>query len=138
MVFHPEAPPSDREGFMSWYRQQTQWKEGHTYDNPDVCTPDLRAWFFEMIKEYPPMNGPHASEDVDNPKLTDYSIGRSAIYACFAWSQAIAASKAMFSLAEKHRVGFFDVSAAEGGVWLPDAEGSFLCVHGEAAKARNE
>ena len=79
MVFDPQAPPANREGFMAWYGQQTHWTEDHSYDSPDVCTPDLRAWFFEMMKEYPSMNGPHASEDVDNPKLTDYSIGRSAI-----------------------------------------------------------
>lgn len=138
MVFRPQDPPSNREGFMSWYREQTQWKEGHSYDNPDLCSPDLRAWFFEMIKEYPPMKGPHASADLDNPKLTDYSLGKSAIYACFAWAEAAAASNAIFSLAEKYRVGFFDVSAGNGGVWLPDAEGNFVCVHGEGASARHE
>ena len=49
VVFNPNSPPSDKAGFMDWYRQQTQWKEGHSYDNPDVCTPELRAWFLEMI-----------------------------------------------------------------------------------------
>ena len=134
MVFDPQSPPSGREGFMSWYQEQTQWAEDHDYNNPDVCTPALRAWFFEMIKEFPAMNGPHASEEVDNPKLTDYCIGRSVIYAAFAWPEAVAASKAVTSLAEKHQVGLFDVSATNGGVWLPAAKGDYVCVHGEGAR----
>jgi hypothetical protein len=35
MVFDPKAPPSDREGYMAWYDQQTLWNEEHSYDNPD-------------------------------------------------------------------------------------------------------
>jgi hypothetical protein len=133
MVFDPGAPPSDREGFMGWYREQTQWGEGHTYNDPAVSTSELRAWFFDMIREYPPMNGPHASDDVDDPKQTDYSIGRCVIYACFAWSQAEAASKTTFNLAEKHRVGFFDVSTNNGSVWMPNESGGYSCVHGQGA-----
>jgi len=136
MVFDPQASPSDREGFMQWYAQQTQWGENHSYDDPEVCTPELRAWFREMIKEYPPLNGPQASEDVDNPKLTDYSIEKSVVYACFAWSEAVAASKMMFRLAERHRVGFFDVSATDGGVWLPNESGGYSCVHGQGASKK--
>ena len=116
---------------MDWYKGQTQWREGHTYNDPAVSTPKLRAWFFEMIKEYPPMNGPHASDDVDDHKQTDYSIGKYVIYACFAWSEATSAIKATFNLAEKHRVGFFDVSTNNGGVWMPDEEGGYSCVHGQ-------
>ena len=117
---------------MGWYRRQTEWAEGHGYDNPEVCSPELRAWFLEMISYYPPMNGPYASEE-DSPKVTDYSVGRSVIYAAFAWSEAERAFKTMFSLAKKHRVGFFDVSARDGGVWVPSADGKYSCIHGEGA-----
>ena len=79
------------------------------------------------------MNGPYSSKDVDNSKVTDYSVGRSVVYAAFAWSEAEAAFKTMFQLAEKHRVGFFDVSANNGGVWLPDSGGHYSCVHGQGA-----
>ena len=133
MVIDPKAPPSGRTGFMDWYRQQTQWKEGHRYDNPDVSAPELRAWFLEMITQYPAMNGPYASEDVDNSKVTDYSVGRSVIYAAFAWSEAEAAFEIMFRLAKKHSIGFFDVSAGNGGVWVPDSAGDYVCVHGHGA-----
>ena len=130
MVFDPQVAPSDREGFMEWYGHQTEWQEDHKYDNPDVSTPALRAWFLDMIKLYPAMNGPFASDDVDNPKITDYSVGRSVIYAAFSWSEAEQARNTMFTLAEKHKVGFFDVSEDNGGVWLPKADGTYVCVHG--------
>jgi hypothetical protein len=132
MVFDPKAPPPDRKGFMDWYGQQTKWAEGHGYNDPIVSTPELRAWFLDMISQYPPMNGPLASDDVDNPKVTDYSVGKFAIYACFAWSEAENALKTMFSLAEKHHVGFFDVSSNDGGVWIPDSEGRYSRIHGQA------
>jgi hypothetical protein len=133
MVFDPQGPPRDREGFMTWYRKQTEWSEGHSYDNADLTTSDLRAWYRDMLLQYPAMNGPDSSGDVDNPKVTDYSIGRSVIYAAFAWSEAEGALNRMFRLAEKHREGFFDVSGDDGGVWLPTPSGEYLCVHGEGA-----
>lgn len=126
MVFSPKAVPSDRDEFLKWYRTQTAGTEGHTYNDPEVSTPELRAWFLEIIKTHPPMNGPYRSEDIDDPKVTDYSVGKSAIYAAFAWSQAESAFKTMFSLAEKHKVGFFDVSSTNGGVWLPDSKGRYV------------
>jgi hypothetical protein len=131
MVFEPTAPPPDRKGFLDWYRQQCKWEETHGYNNPEVCTPALRAWFMEMITQYPPMNGPLRSDDVDNPKVTDYSVGQTAIYGAFAWSKANDALKTLFDLAKKHRVGFFDVSSNEGGVWMPQPDQTYRRVHGE-------
>ena len=130
VVFDPLAPPPTRDGFLAWYRGQTQWKEGHSYDNPDVATPNLRVWFLEMLEEYPAMNGPYASDDVDNSKLTDYCVGETLVYAAFSWSEAEGALKFTFRLAVKHGVGFFNVSADNGGVWVPDQAGNYLCIHG--------
>jgi hypothetical protein len=65
------------------------------------------------------MNGPNASSDYDDPNVTDYSIGRSVIYAAFAWSVAAPALKEVDRLATKHGVGFFDVSSEEGEVRFP-------------------
>lgn len=133
MVFDPKAAPPNRAGFMSWYRQQTKWDEGHRYDDPDISTPELRAWFLDMIPRYPMMNGPYATED-DTSRATDYSIGRSVIYAGFAWSESGPAHETAFRLAQKHRVGFFDVSVGHGGVWIPAADGQYTCLHGQGAR----
>jgi hypothetical protein len=110
MVFEPSAAPRQHDMFLEWYHDQTNWAEPHSYDDPKVTSPRLAAWFYDIIKTFPPMNGPLRSEDVDDPKVTDYSIGTVLIYAAFAWSQDRAAYAAVRQLAEKHRVGFFDVS----------------------------
>ena len=128
MVFDPKVPPPSREEFIQWYRQQTEWAERHTYVGPDVTTPELQAWYSEMIQSYPPMNGPDATDNPDNLRVTDYSIGKSLIYAAFAWSEAEGARDTMFRLAKKHLVGFFDVSSDDGGVWSPTASGHFARV----------
>jgi hypothetical protein len=120
MVFEPSVAPQERAAFLEWYAEQTQWSEGHHYNNPGVASPSLQRWFNDMIQYYPPLNGPLASDDVDNPKLTDHCIGSHVIYSAFAWSCAEDAFRTMKSLALKHRVGFFDVSATDGEILFPD------------------
>jgi hypothetical protein len=119
MVFEPTAAPRARGDFMAWYEEQTEWSEPHGYDDPKVSSPSLRAWFMEMIETFPAMNGPHASDDFDDARVTDYSVGKDVIYACFAWSQVDPAFQAMATLAKKHGVGFFDVSADEDAIVFP-------------------
>src|ERR1041384_6197838 len=72
-VFDPSAPPPNHAGFLAWYQEQTKWGEGHRYDDPKVATPALRGWFLEIIQAYPMLNGPFASKNLDDPKITDYS-----------------------------------------------------------------
>lgn len=119
LVFDPASAPKPPDSFKLWYASQTEWTEDHSYDDPVVCTPELRAWFLEMLDTFPAMNGPHASEDFDNPRLTDYSVGRVVIYAAFAWSQADHAREVARALAEKHSVGFFEASANDPELWFP-------------------
>jgi hypothetical protein len=128
MVFDPIVAPSDRAAFLAWYETQAEWAEGHSYDDPSVTTEPLRAWFFDMIKDFPAMNGPHASQDYDDERVSDYSIGRSVIYVAFAWSQAEPAFAALFDKARKHGVGFYNVSGERGEVWLPRGK-ELVCVH---------
>jgi hypothetical protein len=131
MVFEPAAAPPDRAGFLAWYHRQTEWGEGHDYNDPANASEKLRAWFLDFIKTFPAMNGPYASENYDDPKVSDYSIGRSAIYVAFAWSQAEAAYRAMFETAKAFGLGFYDVSAGDGQVWLPNSHGEYVCVHSD-------
>jgi hypothetical protein len=122
MVFEPGTAPSSRPEFMAWYKQQTKWTEPHGYNDPGVTTIRLRAWYDDMNGEYPNMNGPDVI-DFDSPKLTDYSIGRCVIYVAFGWPEAENAYRTVRRFAEKHGVGFFDVSADEGEIWEPPAGG---------------
>lgn len=120
MVFRKEAAPKTRTDFMKWYENQTEWAEEHGYDDPANTSPELRNWFMEIIQTFPAMNGPYASDDDDNKYVSDYSIGKDVIYVAFAWSLAEQAYKTMLELAEKHGVGFFDVSSDNGDILFPD------------------
>ena len=119
MVFDPIAAPRDRKEFLDWYRKQTEWSEGHSYDDPAVTTPGLSNWFASISNEFPLRNGPVASCDYENPKVTDYSIGEKVIYAAFAWSQSGVAFETVNSLAGQHGVGLFDVSSDHGEIRFP-------------------
>ena len=131
LVFAPAKAPNEREEFLSWWEETSEWSEDHSYDDPKVSTPELQAWFLEMIKSYPAMNGPFSSEELpqDDSAVTDYSLGKEAIYAAFAWSKAEAAYEQVFSLAAKHQLGFFDASSETGAVWLPDGKGGLKLSH---------
>ena len=59
----------------------------------------------------------------------DYSIGRSTIYASFAWSMADHAYETAFQLAAKHYVGLFNVSSDQWEVWLPDENMDLSLAH---------
>jgi len=133
MVFDPAAAPMNRQEFLSWFDQQAEWSETHGYDDPAVSSPGLRSWFLEMISDFPALNGPYASksDDMDDPRITDYCIGQSVIYAAFRWSEADIAYEVMFRNAAKHRVGFYDVSSDNGAVWVPNAQGEFEMAHSD-------
>lgn len=133
MVFDPETPPSDRHGFIAWYQKIAEWGDDHGYNDPNVTSAKLHAWFMEMLGRFPAMNGPYATQDYDNPNVTDYCIDRHAIYMAFAWSRAEAAYEAVAELARKHRLGFFDVSSEDGDVWMPTSDGNYIRVHSNSS-----
>jgi len=111
MVFEPSKAPRDRTDFMAWYNRQTEWGDDVDYDIHHHASPALQSWFLEMVKTFPPMNGPLASDNFDDPKITDHCVGRDVIYSAFAWSVAEEAHVAM--------VGFFDVSSDDGEILFP-------------------
>jgi hypothetical protein len=109
-VFDSQVAPKGRAAFLKWFREQTERDSLHDQNDPAILTPKLAAWFHEMIKTFPPMNGPLRTDDVDNPKMTDYGLNPHYVYACFAWSQAGPAFQATAELSAKHGVGFYEVS----------------------------
>jgi len=128
MVFEKNAAPKNRKDFMEWYYNQTEWTEEHSYDDPAITSNNLRNWFMEIIKKFPPMNGPFAPSDdeLDNMEndsyVTDYSVGKDVIYAAFAWSLAKEAYITVKKMAKEYDVGFFDVSSDEGEIIFPNGE----------------
>jgi len=116
MVFEEQDAPKEHAEFMRWFQKQAEWSEDHSYEDPKVSSIALQSWYREMIEEFPPLNGPNASDDIDNPKLTDHCIGKSVIYSAFSWECAEEAYKSMRTLAQKHKVGFFDASGDDAEV----------------------
>jgi hypothetical protein len=131
LVFAPDHAPKERQAFLQWWDETAEWSEDHAYDDPKVSTPELRAWFMEMIKAFPAMNGPYSSEELpdDESSVSDYCVGINAIYVAFAWSKAEAAYEQMFRLAAEHVLGFFDASSEKSAVWLPDGKGGLKLAH---------
>jgi hypothetical protein len=125
MVFAPGAAPAKKRGpFLDWYDQQAEWEEGHGYDNPAVCAPALRAFHADIVQAFP------AQQEDDGPG-TDYTIGASVIYMTFEWDNVDAAYEAVYRLAAKHGLGFFDVSSDLAETWLPDAKGGLYIAHSD-------
>ena len=127
MVFEKTKAPTTRNEFMAWFEKQTEWSEEHDYQTISVSSPALQSWFKEMKETFPPMNGEFAPdlellEEDENLEshVVDYSIGHDIIYAAFSWSVSDEAYELMRNLAQKHKVGFFDVSADDGDIILPD------------------
>jgi hypothetical protein len=124
MVFAPEAAPAKkRDPFLDWYDQQTEWEEDHSYDDPAVSTPALRAFYNALVPDFPPSD--------DDESGTDYTIGKSLIYITFAWDKVDQAYEAVFRLAGKHALGFFDASSDLAETWLPDGKGGLYLAHSD-------
>ena len=125
MVFEKSKAPTTKKEFMAWYEKQVEWSEEHDYETISVSSPALQNWFMEMKETFPPMNGEYApalellDEDLEC-HIADYCIGREVIYVAFSWSVADEAYELMRNLAQKHNVVFFDVSAENGDIILPD------------------
>ena len=129
MVFEKTKAPTTKKEFIAWYEKQTEWGEEHDYETISVSSPALQNWFMEMKEKFPPMNGEYApnldpldedeAEDLERHTV-DYYIGYDVIYAAFSWLVADEAYELMRSLAQKHKVGFFDVSGDDGDIILPD------------------
>ena len=119
LVFDPAAAPRERAAFTDWWAQTSEWGEGHSYDDAGNTTPQLRAWYEDIRATFRNLNGPGSPTDDElmiegvEDRLTDYSIGRHAIYAAFPWPEAENAYPLVRDLAVKHRVGFFDASCDE-------------------------
>ncbi len=137
MVFCAHKAPQSETEFLAWYDQQIEWGENHNYVDPIVTTKELKAWFLEMIESFPALNGPYAPEDdsaVFDEYIADYDIGHSIIYASFKWSVAEHAYDNMYALAEKHGVGFFDISGS-GDILFPTENGLQSIVKQSSTKA---
>jgi hypothetical protein len=116
LVFDSAHAPSGREAFLRWWDAQAEWSEPHRYNDPAVTTPSLRAWFMEMIEQFPALSGPYAASR--DQRTADYCIGHHLIYVAISFDKQATHERA-YELAGKHRLGFFEASSPDGEIWLP-------------------
>jgi hypothetical protein len=147
LVFEASTAPRERAAFLEWYERQVAWSEPHGYNDPAETSEALRRWYDIMTADWPNMNPPEPDEvDVDDPRLTDYSIGREVIYAAFPWPRAEEAYDRVRRAAVEAGVGFYDVSGDEGdgeihfpGVpLLPPSEGGWRQISAEFRRLSDE
>jgi hypothetical protein len=124
MVFDPSAAPRGREQFRDWFAAQTEWTEGHGYNDPKVPSEKLQDWYCAVTREFPNLNGEGVLDDDIGDHHTDYSLGSNVIYAAFAWTEAEEAYETTRRLAVESGVGFYDVSGDEGNgeIYFPGDE----------------
>lgn len=131
MVFDPAAAPAKKRGpFLDWYDKQSEWDEGHSYDDPAVSSEALQAFYAEIVATFPAVENDDENND-EAEAGTDYTIGKSVIYITFSWDKIDEAHETVFRLAAKHKLGFFDVSSDLAETWLPDAKGGLYIAHGD-------
>ncbi|MBT2747946.1 MULTISPECIES: hypothetical protein [unclassified Lysobacter] len=123
MLFDPSAAPRDRAEFLRWYRAQVQWSEPHDYRDPATTCAPLAAVYFDLLHEFPNLHAIDSDGlDEGNLKIAEYSFGYAIVYIAFRWPVADAAYSTVSALAEKHGVGFFDVTADYYPlIWFPPA-----------------
>ena len=98
LIFEPAAV-SDEE-FPQWWEQVSRWEEPRDYDTTEGSTPAIRSFYRDLIRSFPPFNGPDAlseeeleeREDKGLP-VAEYTIGADHIYISVGWSDANALVK---------------------------------------------
>lgn len=118
MVFVPAAAPRDRDDFLDWFDEQTEWDEDHAYRDPAVCAPALKAWFTEVSAAFPVLETRRR-----DPREAEYSLGRVMIHVVFPRPLAAEAGALVRAAAERHGLGAFDAGSDDGTLWRPGKSG---------------
>ena len=115
LIFEPDSATD--EDFPQWWDRVSQWEEPHHYDSIERATPAIGAFYRDLIRAFPPFNGPDAlSDDEVDARLAhglpvaDYTIGADYIYISVGWSDANALVKIVGQMAWTQRLAVAYVS----------------------------
>ena len=116
LIFEPDCATD--EDFPRWWEQAVaQWDEPGDFSTIDGSTPAIRAFYRDLIRAFPPYNGPDALseeelEERENEGLpvADYTIGADYIYISVGWSDANALVKIVGQMAWTQRLAVAYVS----------------------------
>ena len=115
LIFEPGAVAD--EDFPQWWDRGSRWEEPHHYDSIERATPAIRSIYRDLIRIFPPFNGPDALNDAEledreakGLPVADYTIGADYIYISVGWSDANALVKIVGQMAWTQRLAVAYVS----------------------------
>ena len=115
LIFEPDVVTD--EDFPQWWEQVSRWEEPRDYDTTEGSTPAIRAFYRDLIRAFPPFNGPDALSDAEledreaeGLPVADYTIGADYIYIGVGWSDANALVKIVGQMAWTQRLAVAYVS----------------------------
>ena len=98
-------------------RPSPRWDAPGDYDTTEGSTPAIRAFYRDLIRAFPPFNGPDALSDAELEEreeqglpVADYTIGADYIYIGVGWSDANALVKIVGQMAWTQRLAVAYVS----------------------------
>ncbi|WP_309322967.1 hypothetical protein [Actinomyces stomatis] len=116
LIFEPDSTTD--EAFPRWWKQvAAQWDEPRDFSTIDGSTPAIRSIYRDLIRAFPPFNGPDALSETDLEEreieglpVADYTIGADYIYISVGWSDANALVKIVGQMAWTQRLAVAYVS----------------------------
>ena len=116
LIFEPDCATD--EDFPRWWEQVVaQWDGPRDFSTIDGSTPAIRAFYRDLIRAFPPFNGPDALSDAELEEreeqglpVADYTIGADYIYIGVGWSDANALVKIVGQMAWTQRLAVAYVS----------------------------
>ena len=116
LIFEPDSATD--EDFPRWWKQAVaRWEEPHRYDSLERATPAIRSIYRDLIRAFPPINGPDAlseeeleEREAEGLPVADYTIGVDYIYISVGWSDANALVKTVGQMAWTQRLAVAYVS----------------------------
>ena len=124
LIFEPDSTTD--EDFPRWREKiVAQWDEPGDFSTIDGSTPAIRAFYRDLIRVFPPFNGPDAlskaeleEREAEGLPFADYTIGADYIYISVGWSDANALVKIVGQMAWTQRLAVAYVSE-DGSIFRP-------------------
>jgi len=115
LIFEPDAVTD--EDFPQWWEQVSRWEEPRDYDTTEGSTPAIRAFYRDLIRAFPPFNGPDALSDAELEEREEQGLPGAHphpradyIYIGVGWSDANALVKIVGQMAWTQRLAVAYVS----------------------------
>ena len=124
LIFEPDSATDD--DFPRWWEQVVaQWDEPQGFSAIDGSTPAIRSIYRDLIRTFPPFNGPDAlseeeleEREIEGLPVADYTIGTDFIFISVGWSDANALVKIVGQMAWTLRLAVAYISE-DGSIFRP-------------------